>query len=45
MQESTAVKIKNMIHNITEGYIAPVEIIAKKYNKSFKRDLRFAAAT
>jgi ubiquinone/menaquinone biosynthesis C-methylase UbiE len=30
MQESTAIKIKNMIHNITEGYIAPVEIIAKK---------------
>jgi ubiquinone/menaquinone biosynthesis C-methylase UbiE len=30
MQESTAAKIKNMIHNITEGYIAPVEIIANK---------------
>ena len=30
MKESTAVKIKNMIENITEGYIAPVEIIAKK---------------
>lgn len=30
MKESTAVKIKNMIHNITEGYIAPVEIIANK---------------
>ncbi|WP_114326353.1 class I SAM-dependent methyltransferase [Candidatus Colwellia aromaticivorans] len=30
MQESTAVKIKNMIHNITEGYISPVEIIANK---------------
>ena len=30
MQESTTVKIKNMIHNITEGYIAPVEIIANK---------------
>ena len=30
MQESTATKIKNMIHNITEGYIAPVEIIAHK---------------
>ena len=30
MQESTAIKIKNMIHNITEGYIAPVEIIASK---------------
>lgn len=30
MQESTAIKIKNMIHNITEDYIAPVEIIASK---------------
>ncbi|RDH80694.1 MAG: SAM-dependent methyltransferase [endosymbiont of Galathealinum brachiosum] len=30
MQESTADKIKNMIHNITEGYIAPVEIISHK---------------
>ena len=30
MQESTAVKIQNMIGNITENYIAPVEIIAKK---------------
>ena len=30
MQESTTIKIKNMIHNITEGYIAPVEIIANK---------------
>ena len=30
MKESTAVKIKNMIHNITEGYVAPVEIIANK---------------
>jgi len=30
MQESTAVKIKNMIHNIAEGYTAPVEIIANK---------------
>lgn len=30
MQESTAVKIKNMIDNIANGYIAPIEIIAKK---------------
>jgi ubiquinone/menaquinone biosynthesis C-methylase UbiE len=30
MQESTATKLKNMIHNITEGYVAPVEIIAHK---------------
>ena len=30
MQESTALKLNNMIGNITEGYIAPVEIIAKK---------------
>jgi SAM-dependent methyltransferase len=30
MQESTDVKIQNMISNITENYIAPVEIIAKK---------------
>lgn len=30
MKESTSVKIKNMIHNISEGYIAPVEIIANK---------------
>ena len=30
MQESTTIKINNMIHNITEGYIAPVEIIANK---------------
>jgi ubiquinone/menaquinone biosynthesis C-methylase UbiE len=30
MQESTAVKLNNMIHNITNGYITPVEIIAKK---------------
>ena len=30
MQESTADKIKNMIDNIINGYIAPVEIIAKK---------------
>ena len=31
MQESTSTKIKNMIDNITEGYIAPVEIIAQKH--------------
>lgn len=30
MQESTTTKIKNMINNIEEGYIAPVEIIAQK---------------
>jgi hypothetical protein len=30
MQESTTAKIKNMIYNITQGYISPVEIIAKK---------------
>lgn len=30
MQESTSVKIKNMIENISGGYIAPVEIIAQK---------------
>ena len=30
MQESTADKIKNMIENISESYIAPVEVIAKK---------------
>ena len=30
MQESTADKIKNMIDNIINGYIAPVEIIAQK---------------
>lgn len=30
MQESTPTKIKNMIDNITEGYIAPFEIIARK---------------
>ncbi len=30
MQESTSVKIQNMIGNITKDYIAPVEIIAKK---------------
>lgn len=30
MQESTAVKIENMIDNIAESYIAPVEIIATK---------------
>jgi len=31
MQESTMNKIKNMIENITSGYIAPIEIIAQKY--------------
>ncbi len=30
MQESTATKIENMIANITEDYIAPVEIISRK---------------
>jgi SAM-dependent methyltransferase len=30
MQESTGIKIKNMIHNIVEDYLAPVELIAKK---------------
>ena len=30
MQESTAIKIKNMIDNIANGYISPIEIIAKK---------------
>jgi len=30
MKESTTVKIKNMIRNITEEYLAPVEIIAQK---------------
>jgi len=30
MKESTAIKIKNMIDNITANYIAPVEIIAHK---------------
>ena len=30
MQESAAVKIRNMIHNIEAGLIAPVEIIAQK---------------
>jgi hypothetical protein len=30
MQESTAEKIKNMIDNLTEDYIAPVEVIARK---------------
>ena len=30
MQESTADKIKNMIENISENYIAPVEVIARK---------------
>lgn len=31
MKESTAVKIKNMIDNISADYIAPVEIISKKH--------------
>jgi SAM-dependent methyltransferase len=31
MQETTADKIKNMINNISNGCIAPVEIIASKY--------------
>ena len=30
MQESTAAKIKNMIDNIANNYIAPVEVIAQK---------------
>ncbi len=30
MQESTAVKVNNMIDNITADLVAPVEIIAKK---------------
>ena len=30
MKDSTSIKIKNMIDNITAGYIAPVEIIAHK---------------
>jgi len=30
MQESTTEKIKNMINNISEGYIAPAEVIARK---------------
>ena len=31
MKESTPLKIKNMIDNISADYIAPVEIIVKKY--------------
>ena len=31
MKESTGVKLKNMIDNVTAGYVAPVEIIARKY--------------
>jgi ubiquinone/menaquinone biosynthesis C-methylase UbiE len=31
MKDSTAIKISNMIDNITAGYIAPVELIAHKY--------------
>ncbi len=30
MQETTAEKVKNMIDNISNGFVAPVEIIAKK---------------
>ena len=30
MQESTGEKIKNMINNITENYVAPVEVVAVK---------------
>jgi ubiquinone/menaquinone biosynthesis C-methylase UbiE len=30
MKQSTAVKIKNMVKNIAEEYVAPVEIIAQK---------------
>lgn len=30
MQESTSIKINNMVDNIAAGYIAPVEIIARK---------------
>jgi hypothetical protein len=30
MQQSTVVKLKNMVDNITAGLIAPVEIIAQK---------------
>ena len=30
MQESTAIKVKNMIHNIETALIAPVEMIARK---------------
>ncbi len=30
MQETTAEKIKNMIDNITKGYVSPVEVIANK---------------
>ena len=30
MKESSTEKIKNMIKNISEGYIAPVEIVARK---------------
>ncbi|MBL4660515.1 MAG: class I SAM-dependent methyltransferase [Alcanivoracaceae bacterium] len=31
MQESTGVKINNLIENLEKGYIAPVEIIAYRY--------------
>ncbi len=30
MQESAAIKTKNMVYNISQGYFAPVEIIARK---------------
>lgn len=36
MQESTAEKTRNMIKNITAGYIAPVEIIVRKPEYSGK---------
>lgn len=34
MQNSTAGKMKNMVGNIVNGYIAPIEIIAQKSGKS-----------
>ena len=30
MRESTTIKITNMMDNIANGYIAPIEIVAKK---------------
>ena len=30
MKESTSIKVKNMINNITADYIAPVEIVVQK---------------
>jgi len=30
MQESTVIKINNMIHNLEKDYVAPVEVVAKK---------------